>query len=55
MFTKHFVDELKDVKQDVEKFKEYTIIKKEDEYNNTIVRLNSALVKLAADMVKINE
>jgi hypothetical protein len=34
--TKHFTDELKEVKQDVEKFKDNVIPKKEEEYNNTI-------------------
>lgn len=40
VLTKIFVDELKEVKQDVDKFKDNVIIKKEEEYNNTIQRLN---------------
>lgn len=53
--TKNFVDELKEVKQDVEKFKDNVIVKKEEEYNNTIQRLNGQIANLAERMIKINE
>ena len=38
--TRNFVEELKDVKADVEKFKDNNTIKREPDYNVIIQRLN---------------
>lgn len=53
--TRNFVEELKDVKADVEKFKDNNTIKREPDYNVIIQRLNGQIKDLAERMLRINE
>ena len=52
--TKAFQEELNDVKQSVEKFKENNNRKREDEYNNQIKKINMTLQGLSERLKKIN-
>jgi hypothetical protein len=52
--TKAFAEELNDIKGQVDKFKENTNKKREEEYNKAIVKIIDTLGNLAKQMVKIN-
>jgi len=52
--TKAFQEELNDVKQQVEKFKENNNRKREDEYNKMINKINTTLQGLSERLKKIN-